>query len=106
MVGRSISRELRGEEEYCQEEKASMVRIVDEVDKAGAILGFYSRFIEEISSADFLLAMVLPKVKELENVCMSWLKIDGECAGSLADQRNEQRHHTHATLARYHSSSR
>lgn len=30
-----------------------------------------------------LLAMVLAKVKELEYICMPWLKVDSKCPGSL-----------------------
>ena len=39
--------------------------------------------IEEITSSDFFLPMVLTKVEPLENICVPGFKVDGECTWSL-----------------------
>src|SRR5260221_148444 len=39
--------------------------------------------IEQISGADFFLAVILPEIKKLENVSMPWFEVDRKCSRTL-----------------------
>ena len=39
--------------------------------------------IEKVASANFLLSVILPQVKECKDVCVPWLEVDGEGARAL-----------------------
>jgi hypothetical protein len=39
--------------------------------------------IEEITSANFFLTVILAEVEELEDICVPWLKVNGERARAL-----------------------